>query len=51
MPTQVSVTLGAIMREQRAKGLPCGVFGSFGWSGEAVDEVGVVGRGWAGILW
>lgn len=39
MPTQVSVALGAIMRESQAKGQPCGVFGSFGWSGEAVDEM------------
>jgi len=39
MPTQVSVALGTIIREQSAKGLPCGVFGSFGWSGEAVDEM------------
>ena len=30
MPTQVSVALGAIMREQASKGKPCGVFGSFG---------------------
>lgn len=30
MPTQVSVALGAIMRESKAKSLPCGVFGSFG---------------------
>ena len=36
MPTQVQVALGAILREAEAKQLPCGVFGSFGWSGEAV---------------
>ena len=36
MPTQVQVVLGAILREAEAKQLPCGVFGSFGWSGEAV---------------
>jgi hypothetical protein len=30
MPTQVSVALGAIMRERQAQALPCGVFGSFG---------------------
>ncbi len=30
MPTQVAVALGAIIREQKAKALPCGVFGSFG---------------------
>jgi flavorubredoxin/flavin reductase (DIM6/NTAB) family NADH-FMN oxidoreductase RutF len=37
MPTQVQTALGAILRTAEAKGLPCGVFGSFGWSGEAVD--------------
>ena len=37
MPTQVQVALGAIIRESNAKVLPCGVFGSFGWSGEAVS--------------
>jgi hypothetical protein len=30
MPTQVSVALGTVIQEQRAKQLPCGVFGSFG---------------------
>ncbi|GLI66193.1 hypothetical protein VaNZ11_009958 [Volvox africanus] len=39
MPTQVSVAMGAILREPSAKAMPCGVFGSFGWSGEAVDEM------------
>lgn len=39
MPTQVQVALGAVVREMAAKNLPCGVFGSFGWSGEAVDEM------------
>lgn len=39
MPTQVSVSMGAILREPSAKAMPCGVFGSFGWSGEAVDEM------------
>lgn len=39
MPTQVQIALGAIIREPKAKALPCGVFGSFGWSGEAVDEM------------
>ncbi|EFJ51611.1 hypothetical protein VOLCADRAFT_57212, partial [Volvox carteri f. nagariensis] len=39
MPTQVSVAMGAILREPTAKTMPCGVFGSFGWSGEAVDEM------------
>jgi hypothetical protein len=37
MPTQVSSMLGSILRLQNAKTLPCGVYGSFGWSGEAVD--------------
>ena len=37
MPTQVQTALGAILRSSKAKDLPCGVFGSFGWSGEAVD--------------
>jgi flavorubredoxin len=31
--------MGAILREPGAKAMPCGVFGSFGWSGEAVDEM------------
>ncbi|GMH33349.1 hypothetical protein BSKO_01183 [Bryopsis sp. KO-2023] len=39
MPTQVQSALGTILRESKAKQLPCGVFGSFGWSGEAVDEM------------
>jgi len=39
MPTQVQTALGTIVRTSRAKELPCGVFGSFGWSGEAVDEL------------
>ncbi|KAG2453394.1 hypothetical protein HYH02_001618 [Chlamydomonas schloesseri] len=39
MPTQVSVAMGTILREPNAKAMPCGVFGSFGWSGEAVDEM------------
>ena len=36
---QVQTALGAILRDPKAKELPCGVFGSFGWSGEAVDEL------------
>mgnify|MGYP001806578051 CR=1 FL=1 len=36
---QVSVAMGTILREPNAKAMPCGVFGSFGWSGEAVDEM------------
>ena len=40
MPTQVQTALGAILRAGGdAKALPCGVFGSFGWSGEAVDKM------------
>ncbi|CAD7701125.1 unnamed protein product [Ostreobium quekettii] len=39
MPTQVQSALGTVLRESRARQLPCGVFGSFGWSGEAVDEI------------
>ena len=35
----MKTALGAILREAEAKALPCGVFGSFGWSGEAVDEM------------
>ena len=36
---QVHTALGAIVRESSVRELPCGVFGSFGWSGEAVDEL------------
>ncbi|KAL3160809.1 hypothetical protein ABBQ38_009218 [Trebouxia sp. C0009 RCD-2024] len=39
LPTQVQTALGAIVRAPAARELPCGVFGSFGWSGEAVDEL------------
>lgn len=40
MPTQVATALGAIIRAPGAAArLPAGVFGSFGWSGEAVDEM------------
>lgn len=39
MPTPVKTALGAILREPGARAKPCGVFGSFGWSGEAVDEL------------
>ena len=35
----MTTALGAILRASEAKALPCGVFGSFGWSGEAVDEM------------
>ena len=37
--SQVQTALGAIVRDSAARELPCGVFGSFGWSGEAVDEL------------
>jgi flavorubredoxin/flavin reductase (DIM6/NTAB) family NADH-FMN oxidoreductase RutF len=37
LPTQVQTALGAVLRSADARALPCGVFGSFGWSGEAVD--------------
>ena len=38
MPTQVSAMLGSIVRLDN-KNRPCGVYGSFGWSGEAVDKL------------
>ncbi|KAL4448068.1 hypothetical protein ABPG75_005287 [Micractinium tetrahymenae] len=37
MPTQVQTALGTIIRNSNAKQVTCSVFGSFGWSGEAVD--------------
>jgi flavorubredoxin/flavin reductase (DIM6/NTAB) family NADH-FMN oxidoreductase RutF len=39
MPTQVSLALGTVLNDPAARALPAGVFGSFGWSGEAVDEM------------
>lgn len=39
MPTQVQLALGSVLREPTVRQLPCGVFGSFGWSGEAVEEM------------
>lgn len=39
MPTPVQNALGVILRDTTARSKPCGVFGSFGWSGEAVDEI------------
>jgi flavorubredoxin len=33
------LALGAILKDPEARAKPCGVFGSFGWSGEAVDEL------------
>lgn len=35
----LQLALGSILRQGNARELPCGVFGSFGWSGEAVDEM------------
>ena len=37
MPTPVATTLGRVVAAPGNKGKPSGVFGSFGWSGEAVD--------------
>jgi flavorubredoxin len=39
MPTQVQTALGTIIRNANARQVPCSVFGSFGWSGEAVDKM------------
>ncbi|KAL3701994.1 hypothetical protein R1sor_020016 [Riccia sorocarpa] len=39
MPTPIQNALGVILVDEKAKSLPCGVFGSFGWSGEAVDLI------------
>ncbi|EFJ33500.1 hypothetical protein SELMODRAFT_143660 [Selaginella moellendorffii] len=39
MPTPIQNALGAILSDTTARTKPCGVFGSFGWSGEAVDEM------------
>ena len=41
MPTQVREALGILLTETGKGGAlpPAGVFGSFGWSGEAVDEL------------
>jgi hypothetical protein len=38
MPTQVQTALGIVL-STAAKSKLAGVFGSYGWSGEAVDEV------------
>lgn len=38
MPTQVQTALGIVL-STAAKGKLAGVFGSYGWSGEAVDEI------------
>ena len=39
MPTPVQEAMGLILRDPNSRKKPCGVFGSFGWSGEGVDEV------------
>eukprot|EP00252_Welwitschia_mirabilis_P022467 TRINITY_DN6080_c0_g1_i1.p1 TRINITY_DN6080_c0_g1~~TRINITY_DN6080_c0_g1_i1.p1 ORF type:complete len:707 (+),score=123.29 TRINITY_DN6080_c0_g1_i1:175-2295(+) len=39
MPTPIQNALGLILNNSEARAKPCGVFGSFGWSGEAVDEL------------
>lgn len=39
MPTPIQKALGVILNDNEARPKPCGVFGSFGWSGEAVDEI------------
>ncbi|EFJ22482.1 hypothetical protein SELMODRAFT_416274 [Selaginella moellendorffii] len=39
MPTPIQNALGLILKETAARAKPCGVFGSFDWSGEAVDEL------------
>lgn len=39
MPTPVKDALGVILKDTDARSKPCGVFGSFGWSGEAIDEI------------
>lgn len=39
MPTPMKDALGVILKESDARSKLCGVFGSFGWSGEAVDEM------------
>ena len=31
--------LGVVLNLPADRRVPCGVFGSFGWSGEAVDEL------------
>jgi len=42
MPTQVKEALGIVLSSASSEDtvkVPCGVFGSYGWSGEAVDEL------------
>ena len=54
-PSQVQTALGTIIRNANARQVPCSVFGSFGWSGEAVDmmekRLKVGGPGWLGRWW
>ena len=37
VPTPVKSAMGVLLRDPEAKSKPAGCFGSFGWSGEAVD--------------
>jgi len=39
MPSQVKEALGVVLTAKADNKVPCGVFGSYGWSGEAVDEL------------
>ena len=39
LPTQVQAALGTVLTLPGAALLPCGVYGSYGWSGEAVDDI------------
>uniref|UniRef100_A0A0C9QSI8 TSA: Wollemia nobilis Ref_Wollemi_Transcript_11735_3005 transcribed RNA sequence n=1 Tax=Wollemia nobilis TaxID=56998 RepID=A0A0C9QSI8_9CONI len=39
MPTPIQNALGVILNDNELRTKLCGVFGSFGWSGEAVDEI------------
>lgn len=39
IPTPVQDAMGLILQDSDTRSKPCGVFGSFGWSGEAVDEM------------
>lgn len=39
MPTPMKEAMGVILQDASARSKPSGVFGSFGWSGEAVDEM------------
>lgn len=39
LPLAPQAALGVILEDNTAKTKPAGVFGSFGWSGEAIDEI------------